>query len=111
MYEERNKLRTQLTQEESQYLEDRLVKVEHTIEQRENEIKMYRERLLPTRTMNDILSDREVTLREKLRELFRRRGVSLVTIVTAITVIIASIGVAIGVGGQEEKRSPTSTPP
>ncbi len=67
LYEERNKLRSQLTLEESQYLEDRLVKVEHTIEQRKNEIKMYRERLLPTRTMNDILSDREVTLRDKLR--------------------------------------------
>ncbi len=77
-------------------IEAELSKLDEEISMEQSFIEELEAEIRPTKSLKEVLSDRNVKLRDKLSELFKRRGVKIASIVTAIALIIASIGTAVG---------------
>ncbi|XP_070544630.1 uncharacterized protein [Ptychodera flava] len=77
----------------------REAKIDNRIEYENGKISGARESLATTRSLRDVISDPELSLRLKLTELFKRNGITIAAILTALGMTISTIALAVTKGG------------
>ena len=96
-------------------LHEQLAKLENRIEFLHDQRTIVNEKLATTRSLSDVIKDPDLTLRLKLTELFRRKGLTIGAIITAIGMTISTIALAVsrgsgGGGGGNRGDSEADTP-
>jgi len=81
------------------------IHVETQISKIQSDIEDTNEQIIETRPLKEVLQDPHLRLNTKLAELFRRNGVAIATLATALGLVIITLGIAIGVN----KSSTTAT--
>lgn len=95
LLKERQELRERLKIEDGADLEEQLARTEMQIEKYGNDITRVQGKLASTRALVDVLRDKTLPLKTKMIELFKRRGLTIAALLTAVGLSISTLALAV----------------
>ena len=80
-------------------LREQLAKVDNRIEFFHDQRTVVYEKMAQTRSLREVISDPDLSLKLKLMELFRRKGLTIAAIITALGMTVTAIALSVRGGG------------